>query len=391
MFRKQMLCLLLVAACAVGSLGAAAAAEVDCDSTYCFTDKDFSHKEEALEGICITGLPDPEVGTVMLGTRVLRSGDILTAAQLSEMTFVPMNTEVDREAVVTYLPIYDDRVETGTTMTIRIMGKVNQAPVAVDQALETYKNLENSAALNVHDPEGQTLTYTVTRQPRRGTLTISEDGTFTYTPKKNRSGTDSFTYTATDPAGNVSREATVTVKVLKPADNQRYSDTGSFEAEWLRHNGIFTGEQIHGQLVFGPDRPVSRGEFLAMAIKVLGIPVDEDLTTGAYADEIPAWLQPYVAAALRSGLTADLDSTTFGAAEPITGETAAVMLQNALDLSVSAGAVESEDPVSMAVAALAENGVAVPEGTTLTRAQVAKLLYHISRLADSAPGLQMYR
>ena len=193
MFRKQMLCLLLVAACAVGSLGAAAAAEVDCDSTYCFTDKDFSHKEEALEGICITGLPDPEVGTVMLGTRVLRSGDILTAAQLSEMTFVPMNTEVDREAVVTYLPIYDDRVETGTTMTIRIMGKVNQAPVAVDQALETYKNLENSAALNVHDPEGQTLTYTVTRQPRRGTLTISEDGTFTYTPKKNRSGTDSFT------------------------------------------------------------------------------------------------------------------------------------------------------------------------------------------------------
>ena len=47
--------------------------------------------------------------------------------------------------------------------------------------------------------------------------------------------------------------------------------------------------------------------------------------------------------------------------------------------------------IGFAVAALAENGVAVPEGTTLTRAQVAKLLYHISRLADSAPGLQMYR
>ena len=62
MFRKQILCLLLVAACAAGSLGVAAAAEVDCDSAYCFTQKDFSHKEESLEGICITGLPDPEVG-----------------------------------------------------------------------------------------------------------------------------------------------------------------------------------------------------------------------------------------------------------------------------------------------------------------------------------------
>ena len=391
MFRKPILCLLLAALCVAGSLGMAAASEVACDSVYCFDQKDFSHKEEDIEGICITGLPDPATGTVMLGTRVLQTGDILTAQQVDEMTFVPLATEKDREAVVTYLPIYADRVEAAVSMTIRVRGKVDQAPVAVDQALETYKNLENSGTLKVHDPEGQALTYTVTRQPRRGTVTIREDGTFTYTPKKNRSGTDSFTYTATDPGGNVSREATVTVTVLKPADKLQYSDTLSFEAEWMRHNGIFTGEQVNGRLMFCPEKTVSRGEFLAMAVKVLGIPVDEELTTGAYTDEIPRWLQPYVAAALRSGLTADLEGTTFGAAEPITGEMAAVMLQNALDLSVSAGALESGDPVTVAVAALAENGIAVSVQDTLTRAQAAKLLYGISRLAETAPGLQMYR
>ena len=99
----------------------AVAAEVDSDAIYCFTAGDFS-ENDALVGICITGLPDASSGTVMLGSRVLRSGDILTAEQISQMTFVPLRSEEDREAVVTYLPIYENRVEASTTMTISIRG-----------------------------------------------------------------------------------------------------------------------------------------------------------------------------------------------------------------------------------------------------------------------------
>lgn len=396
MFRKRILCLLLLlTACAAGSLRVASAAEVDCDTTYCFTQEDFSQSEDPLAGICITGLPDASTGTVMLGTRVLRSGDILTAAQISQMTFVPLDTEADQEAVVTFLPIYEDRVETSATMTISIKGRTNQPPVAEDQAMETYKNLENTATLKARDPEGQALTYTVIRQPRRGTLTVHEDGSFTYTPKKNKVGTDSFTYTATDPAGNVSREATVTITVLKPTDAPQYADTTlsqcRFAAEWLKNTGLFTGEQINGQLMFQENRPVSRGEFLAMTVQLLGIPVDAELTTTVYDDEIPAWLQPYLAAALRSGMTSMLESTTFGADEAITGDAAAVMLCSAMDLSVSTAAGEDWDTASLAVAAMAENGIDVHAGQELNRGQVAVLLYQISLLAEDAPGLQMYR
>ena len=392
MFRKQLLCLLLAAVCLATAAGAAAA-EVDCDSTYCFSQEDFS--EEGLTGICITGLPDAETGTVMLGTRVLRSGDILTAQQISQMTFIPTQTETDQEAVVTFLPIYEDRVEKSATMTISIRGKVNQPPVAEDQALETYKNLANSAPLKATDPEGQNLTYTVTRQPKRGTVEVNSDGSFTYTPKKNKVGTDSFTYTVTDPEGNVSREATVTIRILKPNDSSRYADTGSFEAEWLRNTGLFVGEQVGGKLVFNGDATVSRGEFLTMAVQVLGIPVDESLTTSAYEDEIPAWLQPYVAAALRSGMNAGLSSTTFGAEEPMDAMEAAVMLQNAMDLTVSVGAMDSvsedvPDWAAAAVAAMSDNGISVSAGT-LTRNEAAVLLYRISKLVDSAPGLKMYQ
>lgn len=398
MFRKQILCLLLVVACAIGCVGFASAAEVECDDTYCFTPEDFS--EEEITGICITGLPESSAGTVMLGTRVVCVGDILTAGQVEQMTFVPLETETDKEAIVTYLPIYENRVESAATMTISIRGKVNQAPVAEDQAIETYKNLPNSGPLKATDPEGQPLTYTITRQPKRGTVEIGEDGTFTYTPKKNKVGTDSFTYTATDPAGNVSREATVTITVLKPTDAGQYSDTAGsdcrFEAEWLKNTGLFVGEQVGGQLVFNESKPVSRGEFVAMAVQVLGIPVEEDLTTAAYDDEIPTWLQPYLAAALRSGLTSGLSSTTFGAAESITGGEAAVMLQNAMDFTVSTAAVEelgesTPEWAATAVAAMNENGIEVTAEAELTRGEVAVILYQISKLVSEAPGLALYQ
>ena len=35
------------------------------------------------------------------------------------------------------------------------------------------------------DPDGDTLTYTVTTAPKYGTVTVQTDGTFTYTPSAN--------------------------------------------------------------------------------------------------------------------------------------------------------------------------------------------------------------
>ena len=122
MFRKRVLCCLLALCCLLGLGSTAFAAEVDCDSVYCFTAADFGSGEEPLKGICITGLPAEDAGTVMLGSRVLRAGDILTADQLEQMTFQPLQTQQDSYAEVTYLPIYEDRVETAAVMTLSIGG-----------------------------------------------------------------------------------------------------------------------------------------------------------------------------------------------------------------------------------------------------------------------------
>lgn len=400
MFHKRIVWLLTAVAVSMSLLcGVVSAAEVESGAVYCFQTEDFSPNGD-LVGICITELPDASTGTVMLGGRVLRPGDILTADQLEKMTFYPLDTRQDAQAVMSYLPIYENRVERSQSVTVSIRGKEDKAPVAVDSALETYKNLPNTGKLKVTDPEEKQLTYTVTRQPKRGTLTVAEDGSFVYTPKKNKVGVDSFTYTATDPAGNVSREATVTVTVLKPGDSAQYTDTvGSdcrFEAEWLKNNGLFVGETLGGQLCFQEDKTVSQEEFLVMMVKALGIPLDEKADFSGYEKNVPQWLRPYLAAALRAGLTAGLpaeQAETFG--EPITGGVAAVMLQNALDLAVMTAVDERREDVprwaAVAVTALQDGGVTVQAMEPMTRADAAKLLYQISLLAEDAPGLAMYR
>lgn len=375
------------------------AAEVDCDAVYCFTQEDFGAEEDSLTGICVTKLPKPEMGTVKLGTRVIRTGDILTTDQAAQLTFCPLQTPEDAEATLCYLPVYENRVEKETALTISIRGKEDKTPEAQDSAMETYKNLPNTHKLKVMDPEGQGLTYTVTRQPRRGQVSIRPDGTCIYTPKKNKIGVDSFTFTAADPAGNVSREATVTVTILKPSQSTLYTDTvGSecrFEAEWLKNTGIFSGETLAGNLCFQPERAVTRGEFVTMLVKALELPV-EDAPVSKEFSEIPIWLRPYMAAAMRAGLFSGLpQGEIFDAEKPVSGAEAAVMLQNALDLPKQDTAAFSEDSPTPAwardaMAALAGCDLHLGDGA-LTREQAAGVLYQTMMLADDAPGMAVIR
>ncbi len=392
---KRLFALFAVLCSLCGVCTVASAAETDCDAAYCFSPADFAG--EGLAGICITGLPEEALGTVLLGSRSLRPGDILTADQVAQMTFAPQRRETDGEAAISYLPIFSDHVAPADVMTLSIRGKEDKAPIAEDFAGETYKNLPLQGQLKVKDPEGQPMTFTVVRSPKRGEVAIAEDGSFTYTPKKNKVGVDSFTYTATDPAGKTSREATVTVTILKPTDAPQYTDTlgkdCQFAAEWMKHTGIFVGETLDGNACFQPEREVSRGEFVSMLVNALDVPVDEEATFTGYTDEIPTWLKPYLAAAVRSGLTAGLSvEETFGAAAAITGAEAAVMLQNALDLAVTEAPVMAEEEhwADAALHALRSNGIALTEDT-LTRGEAAQALYEATKLAADAPGGMVLR
>ena len=344
-------------------------------SSVCAAEQSLSPADfgEELTGVWITAAPDGD--SLRLGSRVIRAGDVLTASQLQALTL-----QAEAEVSLRYLPVREAGVDAEAELVFSLGGRKNEAPTADDSTMETYRNLPNEGLLDVSDPEGDALTFALTRSPRRGEVILRDDGSFLYTPEKNKVGTDSFTFTVTDPAGNVSREATVTIRILKPTDERQYADTAAsdcrFEAQWLRCTGIFAGETVNGQLCFSPDEPVSRGQFLAMLMQVLRMPVDHSVAQTGFVDESPQWLRPYLAAALRSGIIAGFPAeggAEFRAEQTITSAEADRMMANALRIAVPAAAMEDAAPAER-------------DATPMTRSDAAKRLYQLSLLRRAHTG-----
>jgi subtilisin-like proprotein convertase family protein len=74
------------------------------------------------------------------------------------------------------------------------------------------------------DPDGGALTITAVTQPTIGTLVDNLNGTWTYVPAANWSGTDSFTYTVSDPDG---RTAIGRVDILVRPVSDLYTYVGA--------------------------------------------------------------------------------------------------------------------------------------------------------------------
>lgn len=96
------------------------------------------------------------------------------------------------------------------TATVTV-ASVNDWPVAVDVSYVTTEDAIFEGVVLASDIDGDKLSYSAT-QPRNGELFLSPDGSFTYTPKLNTFGPDSFTFTASD-GGDTSFSATVSLYV----------------------------------------------------------------------------------------------------------------------------------------------------------------------------------
>ena len=334
-FGAAVLAALVLAMLCVPAL--AAEIVVDYTSEYQFSAADFSDSSE-LEGVYISAVPPAYQAELCIGSRVLRRGDILPAAALEKLKLRPVCLgEADCELV--YCPISAGTLGDAVTVSLRILSGTNTAPVCEDGTLETYKNIANSGTLCAQDKEDTKLTYQLVKEPKRGTVELHDDGSFTYTPGKNKVGKDSFVFTATDPAGNVSNEACVKIRILKPADKATYQDMSgdkdAFAAMWLKDQGLYTGRIIAGNLCFEPDDAVSRGEFLIACMKLAGLEQADGAISTGFADELetPAWQQPYLAAAYQSGMisgTPTEEGLVFRPEDTLSRAEAAVMLQKLL-------------------------------------------------------------
>ncbi|GAB2652037.1 LamG-like jellyroll fold domain-containing protein [Kribbella swartbergensis] len=105
-------------------------------------------------------------------------------------------------------------------------GPVNAAPVGAADAYGTVEDkvlTVNAPGVlaNDTDADGDTLTAGGLTQPANGAVVLAANGSFTYTPKSGFSGTDTFTYRASDgTAASAPTTVTITVEAgEEPPDN----------------------------------------------------------------------------------------------------------------------------------------------------------------------------
>ncbi|MBC7967581.1 MAG: tandem-95 repeat protein, partial [Fuerstia sp.] len=141
----------------------------------------------------------PTNGTVTIGSN-------------GNLTYTP-NANFNGTDTFTYL-IYGLDGDARTATVTVVVGAVDDVPLAANDAFTTNEDqpVTGTVATNDSGLGDGGLTFSQLSSPVNGTLSWSSNGSFTYTPAANFSGTDTFTYRVTDADGDTST-ATVTITV----------------------------------------------------------------------------------------------------------------------------------------------------------------------------------
>ncbi len=273
------------------------------------------------------------------------------------------------------------------------------APIAQDMEIRTYRGVPYTGTLKASG-DGK-LTFAIVEAPQKGALELGEEGVFVYTPGKNKAGGDSFSYTASDENGGVSAPATVKIRIARVSSGVSYADTGNEScataAVDLAEHGVFVGAKVGGDWFFEPERTVTRGEFVSMAMAAAGLKPSDVTVTGFCDDEqIPVWAKGCAAGALAAGVvygSPSEEGMAFRAGSDVTLSEAATVLNRILKVTdVQPADFGEERPAwcAQAVANLESVSIAPVGGfggealsRALTRGEAAELLSAAMTLAEA--------
>lgn len=262
------------------------------------------------------------------------------------------------------------------------------APIAQNMEIKAYRGVAYTGTLRATG--GEALTFRIETSPKKGTLECGEEGVFVYTPNANASGSDRFTYSALDGDGRVSAPATVKIRIARVSSGVTYADLDDSDCATaaidLAEHGVFVGARLGDQWFFEPERAVTRGEFVAMAMVATGV-APSDVTLTGFADDanIPAWAKGCVAGAVAAGAirgAQTAEGVVFRAEQDVTRSEAAAVLNRMLDVTdVALSDREAEAPAwyAQAVANLESVSIAPAGGfgtpeRSLNRGEAARLL-----------------
>ncbi|MBQ2811684.1 MAG: S-layer homology domain-containing protein [Clostridia bacterium] len=335
---------------------------------------------ESVGRITIASLPDATLGRLKLGSRYVEVGETISARNIGDLKFVPFgNDEIAATFGFCLGKRPDDTVYNCTFYTTKApnaaptVNLTDSIPASTGE-ITVYSGITHLGTLFATDPEGDPLKFDIVSKPACGELklTDSERGYFTYTSAKDFSGKDSFRVCAVDKYGNRSETKKITLRVVKPSDNEIFADMSGHYACGAVISCIRAGiidTPAYGEL-FYPDEYVSRAEFLALAMNAAGYTGFTVSDTG-FADDadIPAEYKGCIAAADAFGVIDGIESAEglrFYPNNQITRAEAAVIISRLTGISDSAVSVFSDNSVPVwaqsAVSGLNKAGIIRGDG-----------------------------
>lgn len=364
-----------------------------------FSEQDFMKclSLSEVDAVKVEKLPPAEDGVLKLGTLYVTEGQTIKSEYLSMLRFVP-NSDAVMGTDITFF--YGD---TEVPCTVKLLDVVNFAPAFAENedSVHTYRNVSCYGSVQTMDPEGDTVDLQVVTYPKHGTLAVlnAARGSYCYTPGRDFIGEDSFVVVARDDYGNYSSVQTVNVQVGKTG--VFFTDVAGHWCEnaaiSLYENGAVEAASYQSGLVFCPEDPVSREEFITMAMKAIGVSVLTDMET-SFADNasIDVRYRPYVATAQRMGYISGRETDGLMCFDPkatISKAEAAIVINNILELTagsyIATFADDSAIPTwaKTAIYALTSAGVFQGDGdgviapsAVLNRAQTVQMLYNLTQV-----------
>ena len=379
---------------------------VRCTAKYAdlaFSSEDFlALTGESTEYIVINSLPSPDTGLLMLNGRAVIAGQTVPVSSLDYLKLVPAagasgEGKEPPEAVFTFTAKAEGWENRELTCIVALLDGENFPPAAEDLAAETFESVSCFASLEAPDPNGDTdVTYRITSYPRHGTLSL-KGSTAVYTPKEGYTGTDRFTYIATDRYGASSPERTVSISVVKNKTGLYFTDLEGSPihnaAIRLCAEEVMTYRAGENGYLFDPDAPVSKIDCLVMMMCLCG--QAEQVSAAADSEAMDdGMLSAGKRGFLQTGISlgaVHLEEGMFRPNDPVTAADAAYMATALLGVP----ALSAKQPFSdleatpvWACAALvsadssgllsARDGL-LDADATLTRADVAQLLENMRR------------
>ena len=126
---------------------------------------------------------------------------------------------------------------------------VNDAPVAVTAAVTTEEDMDYGGLVSAFDIDNDPLTYSLLTEPSHGTVAITDSsaGTYTYSPKVNYNGSDSFTFTSSD--GTLSDTSKVSITVTSVNDSPVAFAERVTTSEDTKYSGSVSASDVENDIL----------------------------------------------------------------------------------------------------------------------------------------------